>query len=48
MSEHPKAEDEPEPEAEREKERNPEKVITADHTAPGVGEVEIGGESLDP
>ncbi|MDP9378070.1 MAG: hypothetical protein M3P40_10970 [Actinomycetota bacterium] len=28
--------------------QDPDNVIPADKTAPGVGEVEIGGESLDP
>ncbi len=36
------------PEPERGNERDPDKVIPADQTAPGLGDVEIGGESLDP
>ncbi len=36
------------PEPELGKERDPERVIPADQTAKGLGEVQIGGESLDP
>ena len=48
MTEHPNADDMPEPQDGEDDERDPEKVIPADQTAPGMGEVEIGGESLDP
>ncbi len=48
MSEHHKADGEPEPQAEPENDRDQENVIPADQTAPGMGDVEIGGESLDP
>ncbi len=27
---------------------DPDKVVPAEQTAPGLGEVEVGGESLDP
>ncbi len=48
MTEHPKSDDVPELQDREDDERDPEKVIPEDQTAPGMGEVEIGGESLDP
>ena len=38
-----------EPERRRgDEDADPDKVVPAEKTAPGVGEVEVGGESLDP
>ena len=49
MSEHPEDRDvEPRTEGDDADATDSGKVVPADQTAPGLGDVEIGGESLDP
>ena len=49
MSEHPEDRDEDlQTEGDEPSASDADTVVPADQTAPGLGDVEIGGESLDP
>ena len=48
MDEHAESTDEPHPERDDENVAGSERVVPADQTVDGVGDVESGGESLDP
>ena len=48
MTEQPRSDDVRDPQGPEDDERDPDHVVPEDQAAPGVGGIEIGGESLDP